>query len=250
MEALYHAVYHEPNPVEYLRQNAPEIPTLVLFGVFTRNKRNIEALLRNIKLTLGSEAFDEFVNLHTDEQKFDLILEVPTARICLPTETVIKLVRLSNMRMLARRICNAVVCNNHKTFEFLLDVDQSPHAMLFRLFLAGLSENPSAVTWFDEIIGKTTNYDLVIYALTNSIIYYPNLIINGKYIIDRVLEVSGYSYEYLSRFLIRQARVSSSMAFAVCEVLNMTRYFDYEFFDNLAKDNDDIKLWLGLTSDV
>lgn len=232
---------------KYVIEHTPDLLVSIYKGVFYKDSFSMSILLKNIEEILGNAAVNEFINLHSDEGKLDLILSRPTVEICLPTQTMIDIITKRGITDVGMLICNAVICNNHDLFEFLLGIGTNwPRILTY--FLVGLSKNRKSVDWFYEL--PIRNYRMALEIVRDILIPHPDLIASVSNIAKNLMDKSGMSNNQIAEYLIFTSEDSKVSAFASCEMLNVTNLFDYEYFKELSKTNVWVKEWLDLTSQV
>lgn len=241
MDILYNVI-REPmdDKVEYLRNNS-EIPTSVYEDVFNKGV-DYEKLLNNILDILGNDSLNEFLDLMPDSEKLKLIdnyRRLP--RICLPSDLVMK--HNLNRAKSVGHIYQAVLCNNHDLFLYLMNRFLSPG--VYYDFFTGVAHNPSAIEWMTDIVISSV---LILVIFTSCMSIYSVLAAHAKYVFDITLNKLKYTPEELADKLLSSTSFVKNATITKCEILYLSGYFDFEYFVGLAEHNKDVKYWIDLTN--
>lgn len=253
MEALYY-ILHQPGDKRKLAEEiAPELLPIInrtIQGYLYSN-----AMFDEIKKLYGDEALTEFINLHTDDEKFEIasISYNYSHPICLDTQYVINRSGELNEFSARRHLTHAIICNSRELFDYLLNHFGGGLNVLSNYFL-GVSYNPEAINWINDVYMsiRPESREKLILHLCITMRKYPNLAAHAKYVFDFLMEKLDLPPNMLANRAIvlvtelpNEHLVNIGM-FTLCEILNSTGYFDYDFFVGLANQYPGAPEWLKI----
>lgn len=252
MEILYNILHHPPHEWFTLAsQIAPEF--LPVLRVIPQHKTYYYYVAaQEVEKLFGEDKAMEFVNLHTNDEKYDIIsnIEREFPPICLPTQFVID--RLPETRSELEHLQHAVGCGNYELFHYMINkyiINPTVAGAYFR----GVSFNPTAINWIQEIYDLSIIKNRFIKDFYVNLRKFPRLIVKAKFVFDFLLRNLDLTPEQLAELALNSAVNSPGQTLqimntiSVCEILDQTGYFNHRFFISLTDQYQGVRKWLEIS---
>lgn len=239
MEVLYY-ILHQPERkrIQIAKDIAPEILPIVEVA------SSYYFIIDKIRSNFGEETLREFIELHTDDEKFTIITS--TATDCPPICLNVRYSKINNANY-DKFLYHATACDNQNLFRYIVNNYRITRRSL-TFYYIGVSYNPRAIDWLD-LLPITTD---LIFGIRDNMPRHPELVVHAKYVFDFLLEKLRLDPYELSSIIIDNAveildeRLACLNVMSACEIFNQTGYFEHSFFVNLAEEYFCARTWLDL----